>query len=291
MKQGFEVKGLYFAILVVVLAGCTPPVNRQTGKPVVLVSILPQKTFVEKIGGDDFLISVLIPHGANPTTYSLLPAQMEEISSAGVWFRMGYVGFERSWGERIRETNPGMKIVDLSEKLELVKEEIPGKGGNDTGTDPHTWLSPANVRTMANRILQELILLNPEKKDEYTLRFREFEKEIDHTDNEIRKTLENSTGKTIITYHPSLTYFARDYGLVQLSIERGGKEPAPAHLAKLASAARAGGIGVIYIQSEFDRELAGVFAGEINGRIIQIWPLNPDWSRNLTEIASLIASN
>jgi zinc transport system substrate-binding protein len=291
MKQGYCVNGIIPAILAVVMAGCNPSVNRQSLKPVILVSILPQKTFIEKIGGDDFLVSVLIPHGANPTTYCLLPAQMEEISSAGVWFRMGYVGFELSWGDRIRETNPGMKIIDLSEKLELMKEEIPGNGRNDTGTDPHTWLSPANVRTMAARILEELVILNPAKKDEYTLKFMEFEREIDYTDNEIRKTLENSKGKTIITYHPSLTYFARDYGLIQLSIEREGKEPTPAHLAMLASEARDSGIGVIYIQSEFDRELAGVFAGEINGRIIQIWPLNPDWSRNLTDIASTIASN
>ncbi len=291
MKQGYFVKGIFLAFLVAVMAGCNPPAGRKTGKPVVLVSILPQKTFVEKIGGDDFTVSVLIPHGANPTTYSLLPAQMEEISSAGVWFRMGYIGFEQSWGNRIRETNPGMKIVDLSEKLELVKVEIPGKGGNDSGTDPHTWLSPTNVRAMATRILEELILLNPAGNDEYSLRFKEFEKEIDFTDREIRKILDHSKGKTIITYHPSLTYFARDYGLVQLSIEQGGKEPTPANLARLVSAARDNGIGVIYIQSEFDRELASVFAGEINGRIIQIWPLNPDWSRNLTEIASTIASN
>lgn len=31
-------------------------------------------------------------------------------------------------------------------------------------------------------------------------------------------------------YHPALSYFARDYGLNQISIEEGGKEPSPAHL-------------------------------------------------------------
>ena len=34
-------------------------------------------------------------------------------------------------------------------------------------------------------------------------------------------------------YHPALSYFARDYGLHQIPIEAGGKEPSPAHLKAL----------------------------------------------------------
>ncbi len=42
-------------------------------KPVITVSILPQKTFVEKIAGNDFDIQVLVPHGASPESYTLVP--------------------------------------------------------------------------------------------------------------------------------------------------------------------------------------------------------------------------
>lgn len=282
-----------FFILAVALGlgSCGIRGPREGEKPVVLVSILPQKTFVEKIGGGDFTISVLIPHGANPTTYTLLPAQMAEISAARIWLRMGYVGFELSWGERIREANPRMEVTDLSEGLQLIGITPTQERGGISGIDPHTWMSPANVRIMAARILEELVKINPAKKEEYTARFEEFVKEIDATDAEIREILNDSRGKKVITYHPSLTYFARDYGLEQLSVEQGGKEATPAHLARLAEMAQTENIRVIYIQSEFDRELAAVFAAETGGSVIQIWPLNPDWSANLTGIARQISGN
>ncbi len=279
------------AILLLLVWGCHQQRNKQDEKPVILVSILPERTFIEKIGGDDFRVTVLIPHGANPTTYSLLPVQMAEISSARVWFRMGYVGFELSWGERIRETNPGMKIVDLSKGLDLVTGSSPENKDDKAGTDPHTWLSPVNVRIMAKQILDELILMHPAKAGEYMQKYRQFLEEIDRTDAEIKKILEHAHGKKFITYHPSLTYFARDYGLIQMAIEQGGKEPTPAHLAQLAKTAKADGIRVIYIQSDYDRDLAGVFAEEIDGSVIQIWPLNPDWSGNLISLAGTINEN
>jgi zinc transport system substrate-binding protein len=51
------------------------------------------------------------------------------------------------------------------------------------------------------------------------------------------------------------------------------------------------GLKIIYIQSEFDREHARIFADEINGEIIQVWPLNPDWANNLINMATIIRDN
>jgi zinc transport system substrate-binding protein len=144
---------------------------------------------------------------------------------------------------------------------------------------------------MAGQILDELKKLNPEEAGKYDERYRMFKEEIGKTDTMVREILEQSKGKKVVTYHPSLTYFCNDYGMIQLSVEKGGKEPTPGQMAELADQAKAEGIGVIYIQSEFDREMATVFAEEIGGKVIQIWPLNPDWSANLIEIAALISEN
>jgi zinc transport system substrate-binding protein len=282
---------LLFLIIFLFVWGCRPQRNKQEDKPVVLVSILPEKTFVEKISDVDFRVEVLIPQGANPATYSLLPDQMKAISEAKTWFRMGYVGFELSWGERIGQVNPAMNIVDLSEGLELVTGEISGNPFMKPGVDPHTWLSPANVRIISRHILDELKLINPGKAEVYQENWVAFQKEIEQTELEIKEILWKTEGKKFITYHPSLTYFARDYGLTQLSIEQGGKEPTPARMAQLAETAKSEGLQAIFIQSDFDRELATVFAEEIKGKIIQIWPLNPAWSSNLKEIARMIKSN
>jgi zinc transport system substrate-binding protein len=282
---------LYVVISLMFLSGCGPQTPRNEEKPVVLVSILPQKTFVSKIAGDDFDISILIPHGANPTTYSLLPAQMTEIAKASVWFKMGHVGFELSWGDKILQTNAALKVVDLSAGLDLIAARNDETTGTMTGVDPHIWLSPSLVKKMAASIRDELVALRPDRRESYHLNYQQFMKEIDDADLEIRQLLKGFEGRKFISFHPSLSYFAREYGLEQFSLEQRGKEPTPGHIANLVSMARAENIKVIYIQSDFDRENARMFAGEIDGEAIQVWPLNPEWAENLVSMARLLSDN
>ncbi len=282
---------VYVFLSLMVFYGCSPQTSQKEEKSVVLVSILPQKTFVEKIAGDDFDISILIPHGANPTTYSLLPAQMTEIAKASVWFKMGHVGFELSWGDKILQTNSALKVVDLSSGLDLIAARKDETTGTMTGVDPHIWLSPSLVKKMAASIRDGLVALRPDRRETYHLNFQQFMKEIDDADLEIRQMLKGFEGRKFISFHPSLSYFAREYGLEQYSLEQRGKEPTPGHIASLVSMARAENIRVIYIQSDFDRENARMFAQEINGEAIQVWPLNPEWSENLVSMARLLRDN
>lgn len=277
--------------VVFLFTGCGTKSPKQDEKPIILVSILPQKTFIEKIAGTDFNVSVLIPHGANPTTYSLSPAQMAEISKASVWFRMGYVGFELSWADKILQASPTMKVVDLSQGLDLIAGGKDENTGTLIGVDPHTWLSPALVRKMVTAIRNELVALNPQNREAYNLGYQRFLKEIDDTDLKIKQMLSGFEGRPFITFHPSLSYFARDYGLVQHSIQQKGKEPTPSQIANLVSIARENKIRVIFIQSDFDRENARMFAQEINGQIIQVWPLNPEWSDNLIFLAGVLSES
>ncbi len=259
----------------------------------ITVSIVPEKTFVEKIAGEDFKINVLVPPGTTPETGNLLPSQLKDIANSKVWFRIGHIGFEYSWKDKIEQANPKMKVVDLSRGLDLIAEgdRHEGKQSFESGIDPHIWLSPRLVKQMAKKIYDELVLLKPEKTTEYKGNYLKFVKEIDELDIEISNKLRPYKGRKIIVFHPSLSYFARDYGLDQWALESGGKEPAPQHMAKVVDMAKAENIKVIYIQSEFDRENARVFAEETGGKVVQISPLNPDWANNLRNIADIFVTN
>ena len=260
-------------------------------KPVITVSILPLETFVKKIAGDDFRVNVLLPPGASPADFTLVPSQMRDITRSDIWFRIGYIGFEYSWREKIAQTNTDMKVVNLSEGLDLIRNEsLPSIESTEAGVNPHTWLSPRLVKQMAERITEELSLLNPDKKSVYQNNLAKFASEIDQLDSTISAALKEHKGEQFITFHPSLSYYAREYGLIQYSLEPGGKEPTPQRMAAVVEIAKKEGIGVIYIQSDFDREQARVFAEEIDGNIVQMWPVNPAWAENLMEITeSLIA--
>ncbi len=285
-------KGVLFLIGVglIISCGSNKNQNKKEGNQVITVSILPLKTFVEEIAGNDFEINVLLPPGASPADFTLVPSQLKDISRSEIWFRIGYIGFEYSWRDKIEQVNRNMKVVNLAEGLDLISDEtLPsGERNKIAGINPHTWLSPILVKQMATHITEELSLLNPGRKGRYQDNLARFEKKIDELDGEIRNELKNFEGRRFIMFHPSLSYFAREYGLVQYSLEPGGKEPTPQRMASLVDFAKKEGIRVIYIQSDLDREQARVFAEEIDGEVVQMWPLNPEWFQNLKEITNLL---
>jgi len=291
----FTMKNLILVLLIVSIAvGCGQKKTMiEKSSKNIIVSILPQKTFIEKIAGNDFAVTVLIPPGTSPAAYSLLPSQMAESAQSAIWFRMGYIAFELSWKDKIIEANTNMKVVDLSDGLDLIAANRTFEGGKTmlTGVDPHIWLSPALVKQMAAKMLTEISAINPGEKEKYLANCKAFIAEIDSLDAEIRSILAPYSGKKIISFHPSLSYFAREYGIEQLSLESGGKEPTPQRMTELIDLARRENIKVIYIQGELDREHARVFAEETGGQIVQVYPLNPDWIGNLREMTQIFITN
>jgi len=287
-------KLILFFVLAVVFASCGLKKKTESGeKQVITVSILPERTFVEKIAGNDFDINLLIPPGASPAAYTLLPSQLKDIARSALWFRIGYIGFEHSWKDKIAQANTDMKVVNLSEGLDLIAEEMEQHGDHvhADGVDPHVWLSPLLVKQMAKRILDELSELKPERAEVYQANYTSFMKECDELHAELKEKLKDYQNRKFIVFHPSLSYFAREYGLEQFSLESGGKEPTPQHLKNVVDIAHNENIKVIYIQSEFDREHARVFAEEIGGKIIQVWPLNPEWADNLRQMTDVLIEN
>lgn len=275
--------------------GCGNRKNKtvQNDSTVITVSILPQKTFVEKIAGNDFSVNVLIPPGSSPAAYTLLPSQLKDIANSALWFRIGYIGFEHSWKDKVAQANSKMKVVNLAEGLDLIAEETEQHGDHVhlDGVDPHVWLSPLMVKQMAQTILNEVVLLKPENAEKYKANYQKFAEQCDALNQELKEKLEPYKNRKFIVYHPSLSYFAREYSLDQFSLESGGKEPTPQHLKSVVDLANRENIRVIYIQSEFDREHARVFADEINGKILEVWPLNPAWEENLRSMTDLLIAN
>jgi zinc transport system substrate-binding protein len=89
-----------------------------------------------------------------------------------------------------------------------------------------------------------------------------------------------------LIYHPALTYFARDYHLIQYPLEIGGKTPSPSHLKKMVDLGLEQQISAIFIQQQFDIRNAEVLASEIGAEIIQIDPLDPDWLAQMEYIVN-----
>lgn len=267
---------------------CSSP--KMSEKEIVTVSILPQKFFVEKIAGDMLDVQVLVPPGASPATYSLLPSQMRSLSRSLAWLRIGKIGFEEAWHDKIEEGNPNLKVFDTSVSANWIagEEEQHGDHIHLHGIDPHIWMSPDEVLRIAEHSLHALIELFPKHKALFLERFEVFKNEIKLLDQELQNKFDGLKERKFLIFHPSLSYFARQYQLEQIAMEVDGKEPSPKYLMEVVCRARESQIKVVFIQKEFDQENAQQLANEIQGKVVQLDPLNENWNAQLRKIADKI---
>ncbi len=277
------------------LLGACGTKNITSDKPMISVSILPQQYFIEQLAGDLVEINVMIPPGASPATYEPSVSQLGKLDRSDVYMRIGYVGFERSWMDRIISVNPDMKIVDLSEGVDIIMEDSGEKedhhGHAHHGSDPHIWMSTFNARIIARNIHNELVLLLPGEKEYLLDRFDQFSLSLDSLHHTISSKLESIENRKFMIYHPALTYYARDYGLEQFSLEIEGKTPSPGYLKEMCDLAIDNHISKIFIQSQFDRRNAEVLANETGSEIISFNPLNMQWSEQMSYIAEQLKSS
>lgn len=290
--SGLGIVVLLFALLIFG-AGCSG--NRATDqKPLVLVSILPHKYFVEQIAGDLAEVLVLIPPGTSPHAYDPTARQMHSVSKADLYFYNGYLTFEQQLLPALRSNNPEIKTVMLTRGVELIAGHECNHDDHDhhhhhhDGIDPHTWLSVRNARIKGLNILQALTEKYPEHIDVFMENFADFEEKLMDLDDEISEMMALLTGRTFMIYHPALGYFAHDYLLEQLSIEHEGKEPSPSQLRASIDEARQAGVKVVFVQKEFDSENARLVAGELGAQVIQLDPLAENWHDNMLRIAEAI---
>jgi zinc transport system substrate-binding protein len=282
-------KNLLLVLWVFLLSTSCRTVGETVDKPVISVSIIPQQYFVEQLAGDLVEINVMIPPGASPATYEPTVSQLGKLDRSAVYMRIGYVGFEQSWMDKIIGVNPGMKIVDLSEGVEIIREDA-GEGEDHPGhshhgTDPHIWMSIVNARIIARNIQKELMLLFPGEKEDLLARYDRFSLSLDSLHLAITSKLEGIENRKFMIYHPALTYFARDYSLEQLSLEIDGKSPSPMHLKEMTDLANVNQISKILIQTQFDRKNAEILARETGAEIIQFDPLDLQWGDQMRYIA------
>ena len=97
-------------------------------------------------------------------------------------------------------------------------------------------------------------------------------------------------GSTILVYHPSFGYFADTYDLSQMAIEMGGKEPSARQLQKVIETAKTNAVKVIFVQPEFSKASAGKVANAIDGAVVEVAPLKPEYMQNMRSIAESIRS-
>lgn len=287
-----------FILLVFLLLLTTSVSAESSAKLQVFASILPQKFFIEKIGGDLVNVEVLVGPGMSPHTYEPLPQQMSRLSRARLFFTIG-VPFEKVLKDKIVSVCPDLKLVETDKgvvRRSMQTHEDSSDHQHDEGCthgegepDPHIWLDPELVMIQAGNIAEALKREMPDKSGEIEARLSAFVEELSSLSAELAKQLEPLKGQTLLVFHPAFGYFADRYGLKQQAIEIEGKEPAPRQLVELIRRCRAENVHVVFVQKQFPVSAAETVARSINGSVVSINPLAENYIENLKEIARAVA--
>ena len=281
-------KKLIYILTLFICCACghTP---QQSEKPVITVTLEPLRYFTEAIAGDCFEVVSMVPKGSSPESYDPTPQQLVNLSKSQAYLRIGYIGFEQAWMKKLEANYPTMKVYDTSKGVDLIRAEGHHHGDHyhEGGVEPHIWNSTRNASVIADNIYAALCEMDADHQPEYKQRLDSLKQVIARTDADVRTLLANADS-TFLIYHPALSYFARDYGLHQISIEEGGKEPSPATLKTLIETCRREGAQIIFVQQEFDQQNAQLIADELGIEIVPINPLSHDWAEEMLRVANAL---
>lgn len=274
-------------LLVLGMLGCNPR-SKHSGKPIVAVSLPPQKFFVDAIAGDAVEVVVMVPTGSTPEEYDPSPRNIMELEKADLYFYIGTLPYETQWVEAVQRSKTPARTVNLSSALPhdmtCTHEEGEHEHVHPMG-DPHYWTSILAGEIIADVVYQTLCEEFPEHKATFEGNYNKLKDELNTLDARAEKVLRSSDEpKSFVIYHPSLSLFSKEWGLTQLVIERDGKQPTPVQLKGLIDSAKGQKASVVIIQQEYDTQTTESIANELGLPTHVINPLEENWLQQMNSL-------
>ena len=279
ITAGKLMRYIILALSVTSLTACSPSTSNNIGQKIT-VSIEPLRYFTEQIAGEKFTVMTMVPSGANPETYEPTPKQMVDLNESVLYMKVGAIGFERTWADKLKANAPQTRFVDTSEGI---KPTLTANGI----ADPHTWMSCRNAKTIAINICDALKQSDAKDSTYFKQNLKTLLERIDRTDKAVATRLKQKS-KAFLIYHPILTYFARDYHLTQIPIEEEGREPSANQLQNVIQVAKQQKVKTLFVQKEFANRNIDIVSADIGVPKTTINPLDYHWDRQMITIANAL---
>ncbi len=269
-------------------------------RPVLVVSVEPQRQILEQLAGDKFRIVTMLPNGENPETFDPSPARRVDIENAKAYFSTGQLAFEKNL--RMTSKNPSA-FVDTSRGINLIygthcsHDDHSSFLGSDNHAqhshanvaDPHVWASVKNARIVAEAMTRKLIEIDPDNTSIYKENLKAYQHHVDSLDQAFTATISGIENPAFMVWHPSLTYFARDYGIEQVAMTDNSKEATPKSLGNILDKAKDSDVRIFVYQPLVDNREAEMIYTGIGIDTISYNGLAYDWESQLSKVINVIA--
>lgn len=279
-------------LLLLMMLSCSSASDSGNGKPILTVSIEPQRKMLEEIAGDSFEVVSILGAGINPETYEPSIRQRSAVDQSKAFFVTGHLPFE---SRLISTANPNVRVIDTSEGIVPVTgtHKHNGRINNETnateptlieGADPHIWTSYPNAMIMVSNMGRAMTEIDPENAETYEERADAIMSRLDSLNSATARAISGKGVHAFAVWHPSLSYYARDYGLHQITVGNEGKEMSASSMRKAIDEARSDSVTTLFFQKEYDLRQAEAINSGIGSRLVIINPLAYRWENELQHI-------
>jgi zinc transport system substrate-binding protein len=220
------------------------------GRPTVVAAFAPLADAARAVAGADAAVHDLTPPAVEPHDLELEADQVDRIEDADVVVFAGE-GFQPAVERALKRS--GARRVDLRR---FATDPI--------RRDPHAWLDPTTMQTLAQAIGDALAELDPAHADAYNTRAAAYIDALAAVDEEYRAGLATCARRVIVTTHAAFGYLARRYDLHQESLagRNPEAEPDPRRIAELADLVRRQGVTTVFTEGGEDERAALALARE-----------------------------
>lgn len=244
------------------LTGCGGGTTTSTGSAdadrlQVVSAVYPYQWLAEEIGGDAVDAELLTQAGGDAHDLELTPRQTAAISQDA-----DLVVFQRTLtpavdaavdaGTRGTVLDTGT-LVPAAATQDEHADEAPAEGdghGHDGG-DPHVWLDPTTMITIAEAMRDDLARIDPGNAEAYGARTDTVVAELTALDEEYAAGLAQCDVRVFIPSHAAFGHLAERYALEQVAV-RGldsSVEPSAARIAEVQDIARSAGVTTIFYET------------------------------------------
>lgn len=283
------IPGILLIMLMMILGGCSG--GQKDDRPAIAVSFAPQAWMLKQIAGDDFDIVTLLPAGSDPETYQPSISTMKGLGKAEAYFTLGTDGFEKSLTSTLSANFPELKVVDCTEGVEKIygthgHHDHDGHDHDGEEFDPHLLSSIKNSILIADNMTRYMTVIHPEKAEVYREAGKKLRVRMQAMDDSIAGM--DIAGKNFAMRHPSLSYFARDYGLSQIALQASGKEASPLQLRRQMEQMKDCGTKVFILEKEHSSAGDNETAKQLGLKTIEVSLNSEEWLNDLMMTANEI---
>lgn len=208
-RKGSYMRIMVFQVIMTLILGFGFMGVAWADKPIIVASTTQIADMTRHIVGDSMEVLSILEPGADPHTYTPVPADVRKAMSAQLVIRNGLHLEGKDWiGTLARDANkPIVTAADGIAALELDQH-------GEKVADPHAWFSTKNAAVYTNNILKALVDHFPQHKASFQARARLFLEQLRVLDIWIRERVNSipPDQRVLVTNHDAFNYFSKEYG-------------------------------------------------------------------------------